>query len=319
MSFIKLNILFLLVLFVEGITAQLSNQINQYMVYQPLVNFSAASSYNSVTGALYYRNQWTGFTGAPEGYGLMVSIPVLKKNSTIPSNSTFGIGALRDQIGVHKNDALELHYAYRLQINRKSLLSFSLSPQVRFLTANFNTTISTEALDPTLSKSPNNKIAPNFKFGTYYYRKNFYFGFATRNLLNNNLNFNSSSSSVETSFDFNKINYFIHTGYQFDVNKKNSLILSALLKESQGASLHYNINAMWSYMNGQMGLGSSYRSTKEIVFIARFKIYKQFSLAYAYQYSLSKITNYENGSHEIMFVYDVKSNKKMIRIVAPRF
>jgi type IX secretion system PorP/SprF family membrane protein len=289
------------------------------MVYQPLINFSSSSSYETINASMYYRNQWTGFEGAPISYGLGVAVPIPKKNSLATSNSTVGITAFRNEIGIHKNDELSLNYAYRLQVNRKSFLSFSLSPTLRFLSDNYSLTVLKENSDPIINQTAVNKIAPNFKFGSYYFRDNFYFGFATSNLLYNNIYSDISSYSVETGFDLKKINYLIHSGYQFKLNNKNDLVTSGLVRVAEGASLHYNINLMWLCLDGKFGFGASYRSSNDIVFIANFRAYEQFKFSYAYQHSLSEIGGYENGSHEIMFVYELKPSKKLIKISTPRF
>ncbi len=298
--------------------AQLSSEVNQYMVYQPYINFASASSYETVNGALFYRNQWTGFDGAPITYGLGVAIPIPKKNSIKYTNSTMGISLQREEIGIHRNDALSIDYAYRLQINRSTFLSFSLSPTIRFLNDNFNLTVSND-IDPLLNQVAVSKTAPNFKFGSYLFKDNFYIGFATTNLLYNNIYNNSSTYGIETGFDPKRINYLLHTGYQHDINKNNSIITSGLIKISEGANIHYNINILWSTLSEKLGIGASYRSTKDLVFIANFKLYNQFKLSYAYQYALSELNNYENGSHELMLVYQVKPKKKLIKIRTPRF
>lgn len=298
--------------------AQLSAEVNQYMVYQPYINFAASSSYETTNGALFYRNQWTGFEGAPITYGLGVAVPIPKKNSIKYTNSTIGFSLRREEIGIHKNDELSIDYAYRLQLNRSTFLSFSLSPTLRFINSNYNLTVFNN-IDPNLNKIPVNKTAPNFKFGSYLFKDNFYIGFATRNLLFNNIYSNNSSYDIETGFDPKKINYLLHSGYQHSINKNNSIITSGLIKISEGANLHYNINLLWSTLNEKLGIGASYRSTNDLVFIVNFQIYSQFRLSYAYQYSLSELNNYENGSHEAMLIYQVKPKKKLIKIRTPRF
>ena len=40
--------------------------ISQNMMYQPFINPSVIGSYSNLNGALFYKNQWTGFEGAPE-------------------------------------------------------------------------------------------------------------------------------------------------------------------------------------------------------------------------------------------------------------
>lgn len=298
--------------------AQLNDQMNQYMVYQPYINFAAASSYETTSAALFYRNQWTGFVGAPLSYGLAASIPIPKKNSIKQSNSTVGFSLKRDEIGIHRNDALSIDYAYKLKLNRSTFLSFSLSPTLRFINDNYNLTIAND-IDPLLNKGTINKTAPNFKFGSYLFKDDFYLGFATTNLLYNNIYSNNSTHSIETGFDPKRINYLLHSGYRFKINKSNNIITSILFKASEGANLHYNINVLWNTLSDQLGIGASYRSTNDLVLIANFQLYNQFKLSYAFQYSLSELNNYENGSHEILFTYQVKPKKKLIKIRTPRF
>lgn len=319
-TYLILKLLFVSLSFMISLSSysQLSSQVNQYMVYQPLVNFASVSSYESVNAAMFYRNQWTGFEGAPITYGLAFAVPIPKKNNIGITNSTVGIAALRNEIGIHQNDELSINYAYRLQVNRKSFLSFSLSPTIRFLSDNYGMTTQSENNDPIINKTIVNKTAPNFKFGSYYFRNRFYLGIATSNLLYNNVYNNNTSYAVETGFNPKKINYFLHSGYQFELNNKSDLITSGLLRIAEGASLHYDLNLMWSYEN-KFGIGVSYRSTKEIVVIANFKLYKQFKLSYAYQHSLSEIAAYENGSHEVLFIYELIPAKKLIKISTPRF
>jgi type IX secretion system PorP/SprF family membrane protein len=288
------------------------------MVYQPYLNFAAASSYETVNAALFYRNQWTGFEGAPVTYGLGVAIPIPKKNSIKHSNSTIGLSLRREEIGIHRNDALSIDYGYRFQLNRSTFVSFSLSPTLRFLNDNFGLTILND-VDPFLNQTAVSKTAPNFKFGSYLFKNDFYVGFTTANLLYNNIYQDNSSYAVETGFDPKKINYILHSGYQYHLNRNNSIITSGLIQIAEGANLHYNLNVLWSTLSEKLGIGASYRSTNSLVFITNFQIHKQFKLSYAYQYSLSELSNYQNGSHELLLVYQVKPKKKLIRIRTPRF
>jgi len=96
--------------------SQLKNDVNQYMVYQPLVNYASASSYNELNAAVYYRNQWVGFNGAPINYAAQVSLPV--KNI----NSSFGLRFVRDEIGVRLSDVVSLNYAYNIKLTQKANL-----------------------------------------------------------------------------------------------------------------------------------------------------------------------------------------------------
>jgi len=305
--------LFLTCSFFNALNAQLANEVNQYMVYQPLVNYAASSSYQTINGAMYYRNQWVGFKGAPVGYGGAISVPLPKKNITL------GLSVLRDKIGVRTNDAIDVNLAYKFKINRKSAVSFSLSPQVRFLTGNLDEVVTTDLQDPNFSEVYKSGVIPNFKFGAYYFRSNFYVGGAIPGMLRNEIDIISGATKVSTSFELDKLNWFLHSGYLYNINKKNDVSLSVLLKEGSGASLHMEANAMWLLMEKKFGIGASYRTSKDVVGILNFQFLEQWRLSYAYQYSFGNISNYQSGSHEVMLVFELASKRNYVKLNAPRF
>ncbi len=304
---------FLMVFNYSKTQAQLANEVNQYMVYQPMVNYAASSSYQTINGAVYYRNQWVGFNGAPVGYGGSVSVPLPKKNITL------GISVLRDKIGVRTNDALDLNVAYKFKINRKSAISFSLSPQARFLTGNLDEVVTTDLQDPNFSNVYKSGVIPNFKFGAYYFRSNFYVGAAIPGMLKNEVDIISGATKVSTTFEMDKLNWFLHSGYLYNINKKNDVSLSVLMKEGAGASLHMEANAMWLLMEKKFGIGASYRTSKDIVGILNFQFLEQWRLSYAYQYSFGTISNYQSGSHEVMLIFELASKRNYVKLNAPRF
>ena len=64
-------------------------------------------------------------------------------------------------------------------------------------------------------------------------------------------------------------------------------------------------------------LGASYRVNDAYAFMGTFGITKQFSLGYAYELGVSKLNNYQNGTHEVMLGYDFGFEKK--KVVNPRY
>ena len=71
--------------------------------------------------SLYYRNQMSGFEGAPKTQGLSVHGPIKKKNIAI------GVSLINNKIGVSNNVGVFSNYAYRIYIGKKDrVLSFGL-------------------------------------------------------------------------------------------------------------------------------------------------------------------------------------------------
>ena len=54
-----------------------------------------------------------------------------------------------------------------------------------------------------------------------------------------------------------------------------------------------------------------------MVFIAQLVFKNQYRLGYAYDYTLTKLSNYNKGSHEVMLGVDLGWNKS--RIKTPRY
>ena len=66
-------------------------------------------------------------------------------------------------------------------------------------------------------------------------------------------------------------------------------------------------------------IGGSYRinqSAAAFGAITDFQVSKQLRLGYAYEYPISEIRTYSNGTHEILLMYELFKSK---RIKSPRF
>ncbi len=296
-----------------SVSAQLTNEINQYMVHQPFVNFSSATSYQSFTAAGYYRNQWVGFNGAPQTFGLQVQSPLASINSSV------GLRLIRDQIGVNVSDQVALNYAYRLQLKESNYLSFSLSPKMFFKKGDLNQLITTsDQSDPLTSVSYSVPAMFNAELGAYYFKQNFYLGFAIPNILVNNVLVMDSKNYIN-EFRTNQMNVFIHSGYQHNLANNQAITGSVLMKTAMGANIHGELNALYSFKSEQFGFGVSYRTSKEWLALVKATFLDSFTFSYAYQHSFTEISSYQNGTHELMMIYQLATKKKLIPITSPRF
>ncbi|NQX99004.1 MAG: type IX secretion system membrane protein PorP/SprF [Flavobacteriales bacterium] len=289
--------------------AQLRTETNQYMVYQPLINFSAATSYNEPSAALFYRKQWVGFSGAPEHYGVRLAVPVSEKSSV------FGLGFIRDKIGVRTEDEITLDYGYRLKLSQKVRLGLSLSGKVKFFSKNYTALIVNDAQDPSTAVNIKESFIPNADFGAYLFSRKFYVGFSLPDLLVNKV----STSSVESSFNFQELSPLFQAGYEFKLGAKNALGVSTLIKSDAGASVHADLNLMYYFNQKTVGIGVSVRTSKDIVPIISIAPTKEFRVGYAFQYNYDGLSDYQSGTHEILLTYQRKSKKNLVKLYAPRF
>ena len=278
------------------------------MMHQPLFNPASASSYNQLTAAVLYKNQWTGYDGAPKVGAFNILKPL--------KSSAIGLTITNDQVGIDNNTSISGEYAYKLKMRGYSRLSFGLSVSVNLLQSDLGGVDILDASDPAYSGGSTGVITqPNFKFGTYYYNNKFYAGLAIPNVLDNKIAIENGKGS--TNFDFSTIHYYFHSGYRFELNSKSDLNASTLVKQVSGASLQFDINLQYEYMK-KFGVGVSYRSSKELLGIVSYQLMPELKLAYAYEYNLGAIGNYSSGSHEIMLIYQFAPPKESV-ISIPRF
>ena len=90
--------------FAQQITLSTNYIMNAY-AYNPAVSGSVPFTKVNV----FYRNQWTGFEGAPKT--LLFSVDA--SNKLLGFESGVGLNVVSDELGFQKNIAVKLDYAYR--------------------------------------------------------------------------------------------------------------------------------------------------------------------------------------------------------------
>jgi type IX secretion system PorP/SprF family membrane protein len=291
--------------------AQNQFHLSQYMVHQPFINPASMGAFDNLNGALFYKNQWVGFDGAPKLQGINLNSPVGNGKNLV------GFTFVNDKIGVNSQMEMSGSYGYRMKTSDKSHLTLGLSATMRMIQSDF-ANVETSVVDPLFQANSPTLIMPNFKFGAYFNTDNFYVGFAMPNLLHNDIQYNGGEFVGETSFDIQQTHFYLHSGYRYAINEKLDLNSSVLFKQVAGAPFQTDINVLLEF-NKRFGIGTSFRTSKEIIALAQFRINSMFKLAYAYDYNLGELNNYSSGSHEIMLILDFKGNSKKPAIEAPRF
>lgn len=306
----KLGIL--IVGLILGVSVKGQNQfhISQYMLHQPFINPAAIGSYNNLNGAVFYKNQWTGFDGAPNFQGLNISSPIKGGNNHL------GLTFINDKIGVNTNMDISAMYAYKISTGTKSRLVFGLGASARLMQSNY-ASMTDVSSDPLFQANTPMVFQPNLKFGTYYYTKKFYAGFSIPNILKNSINYvNGYEGSTE--FDVNDMHFYFQSGYTITLNSSLDLSPSVLIKQVAGAPIQGDINAHLIFKK-KLGFGLSYRTAKELAVLLNYQITDMFKLGYAYDMNFSELSNYSSGSHEIMLIFQQKKLKANAIIEAPRY
>lgn len=291
--------------------AQNQFHVSQYMLHHGFVNPGAIGNSNALSGAMFYRNQWTGMEGAPNVMGLNFNKPFSQGKNHL------GFTMIHDRIGVSKNFEFTATYAYRMKLGVNKYLSLGLSATLALMQSDLASVQTVEANDPIFSASTPTFAMPNSKFGAYYFTPKFYIGLAIPNLLENKVVYDNNYTGV-TEFNPKSMHYFIHTGYSFTLNENLDLNPSVMIRQVSGSPLSIDINAQIMYKK-KLGAGFSFRSAKELVGLFNYQISDNFRLGYAYDFNWGQLGTFSRGSHEVMLIFKYIEKKGIPAIESPRF
>lgn len=283
---------------------------SQYMFNTLAINPAYAGSRNVISATALYRSQWVGIKGAPETQTLSVD------GATANKKVGLGLQLFNDQVGVTKNTGIYGSYAYRLRFDR-STLAFGLQAGASRFIGNYGGVNLDEYGSTDAAFAENvSKIMPNFGAGVYFNSDRFYVGVSVPHLINNSLN-NDNAINSNGLVARQYLHFFIATGYVFDLNEDVKLKPSLLFKGVKGSPMQLDINAnLWFY--DTFSIGAQYRTESDIGAMAEIQISQQLRLGYAYDYSVSKLRNYNSGSHEIMLRYEFGGGSKS-KMLSPRY
>lgn len=298
------KIVFILLLFLSCLKSfgQQEAQYSQYMYNMNMVN--PAYVVNE-PGTLYlgslYRMQWAGIEGAPRTANVFA-------NMSLSDKTELSFNYTNDQIGdVLQENTFNVDFAYILNLSRYTRLSFGMKAGVSNLAFDFSGT--NVGADPSFLNTTNTLM--NIGAGLFLYSDNFYVGLSSPNVLPTDLNVNSQDLyETETQM-------FAMAGYIIDVNRGLRLKPSAVVKQSIGAPLSFDVS-MNALFNEKFEFGLSYRYQDAVSALAAINLAYNFKIGYAYDYSTSKLNSFNSGSHEIILLYnfDFLRSKKYF---SPRF
>lgn len=266
---------------------------SQYMMNGFLLNPAMAGSKDFIPIALTVRQQWVGLKGAPQTYALSGhAAPFL--------NKAMGVGGYiyNDNFGPISRTGLLASYAYHLKLGSKNKLAFGMSLSAFQYKIDESQLTLTNPNDAAINYNVDKKIVPDANFGAYFYSQKYWAGIAVAQLLQWKIDVGQADVQ-------NKMvrHYFVNAGYKFDLNKyvKNfELEPSILVKATEMRSpLQLDIN-LKGYYKKNYWLGVSYRTSDAMIVLLGVK-YNKYYFGYAFDYTLSNISNYvKGGSHEIM-------------------
>ncbi len=285
--------------------AQFDPHFTQYMYNESFINPAYAGSHDALSLTALGRKQWVGFNGAPTNVTFSGHAPV--------ANDKLGIGLnfMNESIGVMKRNYILVNCAYRLKL-KTGKFCFGIQGGVNGFSENLTNVNTIQTNDNQFLQNTTLAFAPNVGAGMYYYTKNWYVGFSTPRMLINT----TAGTSVSTAFIAPSLSYYLTGGYVFTLNNDYKLKTSAMLKLAAGAPIQPEVNAH-VIMKDVFWIGATYRLNDAVAAIIGYQATPQFRIGYSYDYTLSKLQQFNTGSHEIMLNYIFKYKNK--NFSSPRF
>lgn len=261
-------------------------QFNNNLVLNP----ADAGVANCTRAGLRYRNQWSGFTGAPKNLNLIV-------DGRVKERLGLGLVLQQDQLGIERATSFDLNLAYHIKLDDEDTknLSIGLKGGMSFIKADFSKLRNVMLGDPLYVPTTYNKMQTTYiGIGGMYYDNNFYLGLASPRLV--------SSEKTAGKTKLIAPHFYAYTGYKFDIDESNlSVIPSVLLKYQSKAPLEADL-AVNLWYKGQLGTGISYRTGDALNLMLQYR-HKGFIIGYGHDITTSGLRSQTFGSSEIFAGY----------------
>ncbi|MCG8311420.1 MAG: PorP/SprF family type IX secretion system membrane protein [Cytophagales bacterium] len=307
---------------------------SQYFQVGPAINPAFTGIDNFLDVKINYRNQWAGFDDSPSTnyigvngyikkdaiqsyreYALRISNPDIIDSlsniqSSLKSNIKHGIGGhiIYDRQGPFEQISGFFNYAIHIPIGFKTNLSIGASASITSNRIDLSKIILTkpdedEYFQQLIAQGGKNTyfdINPGFAF----YGENWYLSYAAFKAIR-------TSIASDEVLDYDKsIDHNILMGLKFNLSTTTKLLPSAYYSYNNKVNNQWEANVKVMF-NEKPWFGVSYRNTKAMVFMAGVYINNVFNISYSYDYTLSNLNNYNNGSHELHF--GLMLNKKDLK------
>ena len=299
--------------------AQQDPQFTMNMFNKLAVNPAFAGARNSICASILAREQWMGFEGNP-------STNVFNGDGAFKIKQKYNVGGgltlIQDQIGPINSLNVKLSFAYHHRINQ-GVLAVGIAPGIfnQSITADWRTSEGnfdgTE--DPSIPNSDAGATNFDLGFGLYYYTRELYVGVSSTHLNQPEI---TDSPDDNSSYAFNQVrHYYIMAGYNYAITPEIELQPSLFVKsDAVSTQIDINVNALY---NNLVWGGVTYRLEDAVALLAGLHVPKVpgLKVGMAYDYNISDLGDYNDGSLEFYLGYcmNIQKKPKLERYKSVRF
>lgn len=288
-------------------------------MYNNMLNnagFTGSRRITSVTAL--YRNQWIGFEGNPQSYSLSVDAPI--GNKRLGS----GLVLVNQNEGIIRRFNSNLSLSYDIINSKTQSFRIGLNASVRqyrFDLQNPDIYIR-ERIDPALNYEKPTLTNANVGIGLYYDNQNFYCGISVPHLNKNPITLRSDAVTKDFIGTEHRHFYFMGGGLIPLISEKLIFKPSMLFKYVENAPWSCDLNAS-VMVNKRFTGGFAYRfggsggKGDSIDFLGFVQATDNLGIGFAYDFTLSQINAYNQGTLEAVMRYDFGKSRQILH--NPRF
>jgi type IX secretion system PorP/SprF family membrane protein len=254
---------------------------------------------------MFYRNQWTGYEGAPKTYAASLNLRYAK--------GRLGTGGFvyRDQIGPFVSTYAALTFAVHLRMED---IEVSAGVQANYVSQTFDGTKITmhDQIDRSINQYAADKAhCYDGSFGLVAYNDRFFFGLAANNLIGSQMTYYINDPFYKGKFK-NEGNYSLSVGYNYSENPQYVFENSIMALYTAGVPLYFDYTLRLHVRNKFFG-GVSIRLKDAIALHLGVTIQNNLQIAYSYDILTSPLRKYQYGSHELKLIFSTNMGKDQKR------
>jgi len=307
-------------------TAQQDPQYTQFMYNKLPQNAGYTGAREVLSIRALYRAQWVGnksggTSRAPQTASFSIHSPL--------KNEHFALGFYytNDRLGQEHKNQFNGSFAYRVALGKKVKLSIGINAGIYWYKYNALNEITRDPGDPLLQQNVS-RVLPDVGAGLYLYHPNFYFGASVPNFIKGDLNIKNGVGDARRVAHFvSMAGGVIPAGKVLKIRPQIQYRYVADGVYKMPHTFDFNLSLL---IYNRVNIGGQYRTsfgnknngvklTNGDSFDAMIEVWptKQLMIGYSYDYTLSKLGDYNNGSHEVIIGYDFGKEKK--RTITPRY
>ncbi len=278
----------------KNASAQQDPLYTQYMDNLQVINPGYAGSVGVGNVLMVARTQWVEFDGAPATRSFTYNVGDDNKNIGV------GFSLMSDKIGPLKQTGFYADYSYFIRVSENFKLGLGLKGGVSFYRANL-VALETVDSDPVFSRDIYENFLPNVGVGMFLYSENTYFGLSIPKLIENTI----THEDVTTSYvNKQQMHIYFVAGHRIDFNEDFQLKSNAMIRQVSGAPISFDMTVLGGFRD-KFWVGAMYRFDAAYGIITQFKPTPKMTIGYSYDVTISELSAFSSGTHEIMFSYDL--------------